>query len=312
MYNQHRGYVPRFNLFSFGGGMVKKIETTNRRSVLSRRLKKFIEARKTSSKTLTKLSKKDRAYSLLLTSNDEKSNYATLVIQISCLQFRFFLPKIIKPLKSTVYASVKGFNRKTWSYVYAPTVYGVGYLPKEKVFHLFYGVNSGNSKGFPKDKLFIWVSPWSRYYLYRHSIKDKNNDTFWEKTFNIKSGKEKPVETEVIGALCPKLRFECINEKACRVIGSAFIDEKEWRKGVYWFGRPMLGSSNIIRRVLKIHLQINNCHSECKPTSEFMDFVMLKNETLRDAVYRFCKSRVLDDDDNKRLYLEYIEESKAN
>lgn len=287
--------------------MSKDNNSVKRGSVLSRRLKGIIETRKQIHNPASWLPKKDKAYTILLTSNDEKLPFITLIIQLGRLQLRFLFPKLIEPSKTSVYTDLKGFNRKGWVYKYAPKIYGIGYLPKEKVFHVFHGVNSGNSKGFPKDKLFVWIPVWSRYRLIKHVIIDKNNNTFWENTFLKDRHKQRLIATDTLGGVCPKLRFECVNEDACRVLGSAYIEERVWCKGITIFGRPLFRKSVRSRRLLKVHLQVNRCDEHRKPYSLQYDFTMYPKETIREAIHRFCKSQIFEKDKTLRLYLEYIE-----
>lgn len=287
--------------------MSKGSNSVKRGSVLSRRLKSLIEARKQIHNPASWLPKKDKAYTILLTSNDEKLSFMTLVIQIGRLQLRFLLPKLIKPFKTSVYTDLKGFNRKGWVYRYAPKIYGIVYLPKEKVFHVFHGVNSGNSKGFPKDKLFVWIPIWARYRLIRHVIIDKNNNTFWENTFLKDRARQRTIDTDILGGGCPKVIFECVNEDACRVLGSAYIEERVWCKGITIFGRPLFRKSVKCRRLLKIHLQVNSRDEHCKPYSLQYDLTMHPKETIREAIHRFCKRQIFEKGKTLRLYLEYIE-----
>lgn len=287
--------------------MSKDNNSVRRGSVLSRRLKSILEIRKQIHNPANWLPKKDKAYTILLTSNDEKHSFMTLMIHIGRLQLRFLLPKLLKPFKASVYTNLKGFNRKVWVYRYAPKIYGIGYLPKERVFHIFHGVNSGNSKGFPKDKLFIWVPVWSRYRLIKHAVIDKNNNTFWENAL-LKDHIDHPTAaTDILGGVCPKLRFECVNEDAHRVLGSAFIEEKVWCKGITVFGRPLFRKSVKRRRLLKIRLQVNGYGEHCKPYSLHYDFPMQPKETIREAIHRFCKSQIFEKGKTLRLYLEYVE-----
>ncbi len=281
--------------------MSQENNTVKQESVLSRRLKTIIEARKQIHNPATWLPVKDKAYTFLVTSNDEKLPFITITIQIACLQLKFLLPKIIEPAKVSVYSEDKGFNRKSWSYKYAPKIYGVGYLPKETVFHFFYGVNSGNSRGFPKDKLFVWIPAWARYRLVEHLVKDKNNLTFWRETSLDTPSVETQKNIDLMGSLCAKLRFECVNEGSCRVFGNAYVEERKWNKGFFF------GKTTKMRRVLKIHLQVTNGVAGCRPHSLQYDFIMLPKEDMNEAIHRFCKSRVMDKDKSLRLYLEYIE-----
>lgn len=287
--------------------MTKNRSTTKQGSVLSRRLKGIVETRRHIHNPITWLPKKNKAYSIIVTSNDDRLPFITILLQFARLQLRFLLPKLIEPAKTSVYTEVKGFSRKGWVTRYAPKIYGIGYLPKEKVYHIFHGVNSGNQKGFPKDKLKIWIPPWSRYRLVRHLIIDKNNGAFWENTLLKDPKKQKNVPIDILGGVCPKLRFECVNEEACRVIGSAFIEEKERYKGITLFGIQLNRKSKRKQRTLRINLQVNSPDPNGKPHSEQHSFPMLANESMRDAIHRFCKSRVLEKDNRQCLYLEYIE-----
>jgi len=274
-------------------------------SILARRLKKLISQRKKNRQLFYKVAKKDSLLSILYTSNDENTRSNTLVLQVFRFILKINLPKFIKPHRVSLYTSNKGMAKRSWSYHYAPITYGISYLPKEKVYHIFYGVNSHNRRGFPKDKVLLWTPPWTKYNLSRHRIIDKNNSTFWE-NMSIKDTKGSRSDVIDVMGLCPKIRFECLTEQNSRVIGSCFIEEKQWRKGFSVKGIPLMSTKVLTRRVLKICLHYLNIDGISKPTHTQCEFRMLPNESLKAAIERFCKIRSIDKDPNRRLKLEHI------
>lgn len=282
--------------------MPKNTKHTIQRSLLGRRLRKMMEKPKYLSNPVTWLPVKDKAYFITLTSNDEKVPFMTFTINIARVQIRFLLPKLLKPHKAGVYKSVKGFTRKMWVTKYAPRIYGIGYLPKEKLFHIFYGINSGNLRGFPRDKLFIWSPPWSKFRLTKHSIIGKTNNTFWKNTDLKDTRRQSTMATDIISNFCPKLKFICKDEYDQEVLGSAFIEEKEWSKGIFLY-KPLVKK----RRVLKVHLQVNNSDTAVEFYNKQCDYVMLPNESLIDAVTRFCEYRSLTKEKPFKLHLEKID-----
>lgn len=282
--------------------MVKETTTTKTPSMLSRRLKKLIEKQKHLHNPVSWLPVKDKTYSIVLSSNDEVLRYITFTILIGRLKFRFLFPKLIKPYKTAVYKELTGFNRKGWVYEFAPRIYGIGYLPNEGIFHLFYGVHSGNRRGFPTDKVLTWIPTWYRYRLTKHSILDKNDITFWENKDLNKTPYETTIDSRVLSSICPKFIFRCNTEDSCTVIGSAYIEELEWSKGF-----PFLRKKVKTKRVLKVHLQVNSLDPETKPYSLEYDYTMLNNETIRQAVVRFCCGQDLEEDIPLRLCHEHVE-----
>lgn len=275
-------------------------------SLLLRRLNKLIARQKHNSSRAYKVNKKNSLFSILLIANEDPDEGNTFILQIKQFVLRLTLPTIIKPHKISVYEQTKGMSRKTWRYKYANVIYGLGYLPKERVFHIFHGVNSHNQKNFPSDKIKIWTPPWNKFNLTRHRIIDKHNRTFWENMSIEDTSRGSNEAIQILGGICPKLRFECRTEDNRQVIGCCFIEEKQWVRGFTLLGIPLFNNKIITQRVLKIYLQYNQDDIGTKPSHKEIDFNLLVKETMEEGVTRFCKIKSTTRKKNERLYLQHI------
>lgn len=269
-----------------------------KQNLLTKRLSRFGTNGKKLTTVFSFTNHRKSTYSFILTSNREKDETNTFVLQLGRYMFKFSLPRFIKPLEVGVFQKVWGHHtdgkesdsKKRWTFVYAPKVYGVGYLPKEKVFHFFYGVQSGNSKGFPRDKFKVWIPPFMKYRISKHQIVGKNDEVFWKNTNLNDKVRQSRLAVDVIGLLCPKVRFKALDTQNREIIGSVFCEEKEWVRGVFLFGKFRYVSKRVSRRAARFHLQTLPSDPTQKPTSLIVDFSMMPDESLENAIIRFCSS----------------------
>lgn len=274
---------------------IEEAPQTKKRNLLAKRLSRF----GTNGKKLTTMFSftnfRRSTYSLIFTSNREKDDNNTLVLQLGRFLFKFGLPKFIEPFKVGVFQETWGASsdekhevKKRWTFAYAPRIFGVGYLPKEKVFHFFYGVQSGNSKGFPKDKFKVWIPPFVKYHLITHQIIGSDNEVFWKNVNLDDKLRQSKLAVDIIGSVCPKVRFKATDGNGYEILGSAYCEEKEWARGVFINKKLRYAIKKISRRVIRLHLQTQPNEPNQKPTSQMVDFSMLPGENIENAIVRFC------------------------
>lgn len=122
---------------------------------LSLRLNKFKTASVELPKPVTFTEVNEKILGFCYTSNDEKSDYNSLVLHLLRLHVHIPLPKWLKPMKYPKYTTTPDSDGKRWRYCYAIKTYGLGYYFDEGSFYMLHGVQSESNSAV--ERLKIWT-----------------------------------------------------------------------------------------------------------------------------------------------------------
>lgn len=161
-----------------------------------------------------------------------------------------------------------------------------GFTLAEGAAHFHFGPQTHDSN---TTKSKVWFFPWREHRQVRHSLFDLEGDLFAdlpEWGFGHKNGWS--VRNAIVDA-CPTAKFEFDDFDGERIVATAKIEEREWRRGKGLFRLFFIGRNRVSRSLdLSFSSEVGRRKGSWKGGTVGHSIEMLPGELHEDAFRRYC------------------------
>lgn len=227
----------------------------------------------------------------LATGGDEDEPHNVLRVSGFGHALAIKLPEWVKPYRRWVDTSHYAWSKGEGSGYWDTHRRDFGFSASDGAIHFHYGPQTHDST---TTKSKVWFYPWREHQHIRHSLYDLEGEHFAdlpEWGFRHKNGW---AVKNAIEEACPVRRFEFSDFDGERIVATAKIEEREWRRGKGVFRLLFIGRNKIIRSLdLRFSAEVGKRKGSWKGGTVGHSITMLPGELHEAAFRRYCEQKKL-------------------
>lgn len=201
------------------------------------------------------------------------------------------LPPIIKPWRIWKDTSHYEWSKGPGSGYWETGARDYGFTFTEGSVHLHYGDRKNE---WPGDKTKVYFFPWREHRHIRHSLYDLEGDHFADLPDWGLGHKNGWTVRNVVQDACPSAKFEFADFDGERIVATARIEEREWKRGKGIFRLFFIGRNRIDRSLgLSFSSEVGRRKGSWKGGTVGHSISMLPGELHEAAFRRYCDKNKL-------------------